>query len=70
MEYQIAGFGGSDMSPGMNRLAEDSEVSAVLVLTDGCIDFPAQEPPYRVLWGIFDSESFEPPYGDVVFIDV
>jgi predicted metal-dependent peptidase len=67
--YQIAGFGGSDMSPGLWRLAQDPEVGAVLVLTDGYIDYPAQEPPYAVLWGLVDgTESFSPPYGTVVHV--
>ncbi|HVS40303.1 MAG TPA: VWA-like domain-containing protein [Gemmataceae bacterium] len=73
-EYRIAGFGGSDMSPGMNRLAQDSEVAAVLVLTDGYITFPAREPPYSVLWAVFRDRAgyksdFSPPYGMVTFLD-
>ncbi|MFN4260041.1 MAG: DUF2201 family putative metallopeptidase [Gemmataceae bacterium] len=70
-EYRIAGFGGSDMSPAMLKLADDTEVSAVLVLTDGYIEFPAQEPPYTVLWGLVNgSDYFAPPYGVVVRIDL
>ena len=73
-EYRVAGFGGSDMSPGLLRLAEDTEVSAVLVLTDGYIEYPTEEQPYRVLWAIFRSPdgyaaSFEAPYGEVIFLD-
>ncbi len=67
--YQVAGFGGSDMSPAMLHLAEDPDVAAVLVLTDGYIDFPAVEPPYAVLWGLVDGSTyFEPPYGAVVHV--
>ena len=34
---------------------------------DGYIDYPAQEPPYSVLWGIVNGASdFSPPYGTVV----
>ena len=74
-EYKIAGYGGSDMSPGLNRLAEDSEVTAVLVLTDGYIDYPKAEPPYAVLWALFRigsdrNEGFRPPYGEVLFLDL
>jgi predicted metal-dependent peptidase len=73
-EYRIAGFGGSDMSPGLNKLAEDAEVNAVLVLTDGYISYPAIEPPYNVLWAIFRGpdgyeSNFTPGYGEVVFLD-
>jgi len=65
--FQVTGFGGSDMSPAMDELAEDAEVHAVLVLTDGYISYPADEPPYAVLWGLVDGYSgFTPPYGTVV----
>jgi hypothetical protein len=41
------------------------------VLTDGCIDFPAEEPPYAVLWGLVSGDrSFDPPYGAVVHVRV
>ncbi|MBA4189237.1 MAG: hypothetical protein C0467_14670 [Planctomycetaceae bacterium] len=67
--YKITGFGGSDMSPAMEALAEDPEVNAVLVLTDGYISYPAEEPPYSVLWGIVDGySSYHPPYGTVVHV--
>lgn len=73
-EYRVAGFGGSDMSPGMRHLAEDPEVSAVLVLTDGYIEYPAEEPPYAVLWGVVKDpggycSTFQPAYGEVIFFD-
>ncbi len=73
-EYKVAGFGGSNMSPGMAALARDSEVSAVLVLTDGYINYPAAEPPYTVLWGVVRASTgydatFRPPYGEVLFFD-
>lgn len=69
--YTIRGLGGSDMSPAMLRLAEDPEVEAVLVLTDGAIDYPQEEPPYQVLWVIADAAgSFDPPYGHVICVDL
>ena len=68
LEYRVAGFGGSDMTPGIRYFAIDPEVQSILVLTDGYITIPTDEPPYRVLWGLIGeySEGFEPPYGDVV----
>lgn len=67
--YRVTGFGGSDMSPAMDALADDPEVSAVLVLTDGLISYPADEPPYAVLWGLVDGYSgFAPGYGTVVHV--
>lgn len=72
LEYRVAGFGGSDMTPGIIHFANDPEVQSVLVLTDGYITLPAEEPPYRVLWCLIGdySEGFEPPYGDVVKMKV
>lgn len=68
LEYRVAGFGGSDMSPGIRYFANDPEVMSVLVLTDGYISFPADEPPYQVLWGLIGdyADAFDPPYGDVI----
>ena len=61
------------MSPGLKQLAADSEVAAVLVLTDGYISYPAQEPPYAVLWRCSaippGTMELSPPYGMVTFLD-
>lgn len=66
--YHISGYGGSDMSPAMNRLAEDPEVEAAIVLTDGAIFYPPESPPYSVLWVLPESlaASFTPSYGAVL----
>lgn len=70
-EYQIGGFGYSDMSPGILHLARDPEISAILVLTDGYIEYPVQEPPYRVMWVLIGEcdRDFEPAYGEVVYME-
>ncbi|MBK8009536.1 MAG: hypothetical protein IPK23_14765 [Rhizobiales bacterium] len=66
--YQVSGFGGSDLSPAMRMLAEDGRVTAALVITDGDIEFPPEEMPYDVLWvvtpGVY--RNFNPPYGQIV----
>lgn len=64
--YRIAGYGGSDMSPAMRRLAEDSEVSAMIVITDGFISYPSEVPPCQVLWVLTTQASFDPPYGEIL----
>jgi hypothetical protein len=74
-EYEIHGLGGSDMSPALRLLAEDSEVEAVMVLTDGYIDYPEEEMPYHVLWGVLTSGGqevtwFKPAYGEVIPVPV
>ena len=74
-DYRVEGFGGSDMSPGLWRLAEDPTVGAAIVLTDGGIDFPPKETvPFDVLWCMFspggDTSWFNPGYGDVIGVPI
>jgi predicted metal-dependent peptidase len=67
--YTVAGFGSSDMSPALQRLAGDPEVEAALVLTDGYIEYPEVPMPYQVLWVLTEPEvpeSFTPGYGHIV----
>jgi predicted metal-dependent peptidase len=68
--YKIAGFGGSDMTPAMEQLRRDPEVEAVLVITDGAIEYPETPMPYHVLWVITDANAdyFQPPYGQVLHL--
>ncbi len=68
-DWQVSGFGGSDLTPALLRLAEDPEVSAAVVLTDGEIDYPEQAVPYGVLWVLpawKDPRDFTPRYGKVI----
>lgn len=70
-EYQVFGYGGSNMGPAMRRLAEDPEVQAALVVTDGAIDYPPEPMPYDVLWALVetaDSVAFRPAYGRVLAV--
>jgi predicted metal-dependent peptidase len=65
--FAIAGLGGSDMSKAMLKLAEDPEVEAVVILTDGYIGYPKQPMPYAVLWVLTKpNRSFSPSYGEVL----
>jgi predicted metal-dependent peptidase len=67
--FTIAGLGGSDMSPAMVKLAEDQEVEAVLVLTDGYISYPNYAMPYETLWVLMDPAAkgnFKPSYGQIL----
>jgi predicted metal-dependent peptidase len=67
-EYKITGFGYSDMTPGIMHLAEDPEVEAAILLTDGYIEIPAEPPPYRLVFGLIGqiNRSFNPPYGQII----
>lgn len=66
-EYQIKGYGGSDMTPGMKAFADDGRVQAAIIITDGDITYPPDAQPYAVLWAVPGaSTTFRPPYGKVV----
>lgn len=65
--YRIAGFGGSDLSPAMNLLDADMEVTGVIIITDGAIEFPEMPPHYDVLWALTDEYiHFQPSYGSIL----
>jgi predicted metal-dependent peptidase len=71
-EYEVRGLGGSNLSAAMFRLADDPEVQAAVVLTDGYIDYPASPAPYHVLWVLSGEDAdamFQPGYGTVLQID-
>jgi len=67
-ERRIEGYGGSDLSPALRYLAEDQQVRAVVVITDGEIAYPAEPMPYELLWLVPGRSHvpFSPPYGRVV----
>ncbi|KAF0137055.1 MAG: hypothetical protein FD152_710 [Xanthobacteraceae bacterium] len=68
-EYAISGYGGSDMTPALASLAADPRVNAVVVITDGEISYPAEAPPFAVLWALPRAmASFQPSYGRVVIM--
>jgi predicted metal-dependent peptidase len=64
--YEVSGGGGSDMSPAMEHLANDAEVQAVVVITDGAISFPSEPMPYQTLWALTENYEFRPGYGVVL----
>jgi predicted metal-dependent peptidase len=67
--YQVSGFGGSNLSPAMRALADDPRVSAAVIVTDGDIEYPVEEMPYRVLWVLPVRGSFAPRYGMVIAME-
>jgi predicted metal-dependent peptidase len=66
--HEVTGYGGSDLTPALRLLADDPEVRAAVVLTDGDIDYPKDEMPYDVLWVLpaWARAEFRPPYGAVI----
>jgi predicted metal-dependent peptidase len=70
-QYQVTGFGGSDLTPAMELLAADPQIRAAAIVTDGDIHFPADPMPYAVLWVVPPTYSagFAPGYGRVVVMD-
>jgi predicted metal-dependent peptidase len=70
-QYQVTGFGGSDLTPAMELLAADPQIRAAAIITDGDIQFPADPMPYAVLWVLPPTRSagFAPGYGRIVVMD-
>jgi predicted metal-dependent peptidase len=69
--YTVSGYGGSDLTPAMERLAADPQVRAAAIITDGDVQYPAEPMPYAVLWVLPPGRSaaFQPLYGRVVEMD-
>jgi predicted metal-dependent peptidase len=66
-EYEVKGYGGSDLTPALQAFAEDPRVTAAIVITDGDITYPTDPVPYAVLWAVpGETTTFAPPYGRVV----
>ncbi|MGH6770429.1 MAG: vWA domain-containing protein [Xanthobacteraceae bacterium] len=67
-DFRVSGYGGSDLSPAMQELADDPRVIAAIVITDGDIEYPAEALPYAVLWVLPapGNPEFHPPYGRVI----
>ncbi len=66
-EYEVKGYGGSDLTPALKALAEDPRVTSAVVITDGDITYPSEPMPYAVLWAVpGESTTFAPPYGRVI----
>lgn len=70
-DYTITGYGGSDLTPAMQRLADDPQVRAAAIITDGDVQFPVDPMPYEVLWVLPPGRSaaFHPPYGRLVVME-
>jgi predicted metal-dependent peptidase len=69
-EYEVRGYGGSDLTPALRQMAEDPRVTAAIIITDGDITYPHDPMPYAVLWAVpGDHTSFSPPYGRVITMD-
>jgi predicted metal-dependent peptidase len=66
--HEIAGYGGSDLSPALLHLADDPNTRAAVVVTDGDIEYPRKAMHYEILWIVVASAraGFAPPYGRVV----
>jgi len=64
------GGGGTDFRPVFKRIEEmDEEVAYCIYATDGyCDSFPRTAPDYPVMWLLGDgsTDSFNPPFGEVV----
>jgi predicted metal-dependent peptidase len=62
-DYQVSGYGGSDLTPALLTLAEDARATATVVITDGDIAYPSEPVPYAV---ILPRSRSSPRYGRVI----
>jgi hypothetical protein len=53
----------------MLAFADEPRVTAAVIVTDGDIEYPREDMPYRVLWVLPARGGFSPPYGAVVGMD-
>ena len=69
VQLHAHGGGGTDFRPGFEWLDEQGITPKALVyFTDGiCWDFP-ETPDYEVLWALYGTHDFQPPFGEVVNI--
>lgn len=67
----IKGGGGTDFRPAFDAIGQlDTPPLAAIYLTDLYGSFPAEAPPYPVLWAVPDgSSAAEPPFGTVIHCD-
>jgi predicted metal-dependent peptidase len=70
-QFRIVGGSSSDLCPALLKLARDPEVDAVIAITDGAVDYPAEPLPYNVLWAITGVVPgyFQPSYGRILQIE-
>jgi len=62
------GGGGTEVTPVFDWIADHTEQPDVFIgFTDGFVDFPAEEPPYTMIWAMTSSKIA--PYGDTVSIN-
>ena len=65
---RLDGWGGTDLTPAFEHLADDPGVQAVVALTDGELVPPDTPPPWALAWLLPPgaSPSFAPPHGRVL----
>jgi predicted metal-dependent peptidase len=68
--FKILGRGGTDFRPVFERLKDETEIKALIYLTDGLGEYPKKEPPYPVLWVFSKSPEVHPPFGISILMDI
>ena len=71
--FEVRGYGGSDLTAAFNRLSEDPDTERVIVLSDMAIRYPAEPPPYDVVWFAIRERygtPVAPDYGTFIILNV
>jgi predicted metal-dependent peptidase len=75
LSLRMAGGGGTCFRPPFEWIEDEMETEPVMMIyfTDGyCNTYPNYEPDYHVVWCVTTpkkSRVFDPPFGDVIYID-
>ena len=70
-DIEPVGRGCTDFRPPFAYVDEEGlDIKVLVYLTDGYCDyFPTFEPDYPVLWVIYNNKRFNPPFGEVIYVD-
>ena len=70
-DIEPVGRGCTDFRPPFAYVDEEGlDIKVLVYLTDGYCDyFPTLEPDYPVLWVIYNNKRFNPPFGEVIYVD-
>ena len=66
------GGGGTNYRPAFNWVRDNMKkrVNVMVYATDGhCWRFPSEKPSYPVFWVLWDHIQFNPPFGEVLYVD-
>jgi predicted metal-dependent peptidase len=69
-QVTLRGLAGGDLVAPLLHLANDAQIEAVVVVTDGAEPYPAFGPPFQILWALPQpNPDFAPGYGTILVLE-